>query len=235
MNILPINKAPAVIQAAFAEVQAVFPDLATVSYGDDMRWTYTLQSGEQPAFPEGLLNTTILEAGADALTSTPVTYTADNMNKTFENCTLLDTYTWVVKARPNVTEKDRQSQLGVHLEEVVEMLDQMTGNAAAVEAIMSARRALNNLAEMVKAQKADIKILNHELFLDSLCDQNVTGCGVAYTYGYDFVGAMTEVNRSNFSKFDADGKPIHNEHGKVMKGPNYSVAVLSPYLARPTS
>lgn len=155
------------------------------------------------------------------------------MNKTFEDCTLLDTFTWFVKARPNVTEKDQQSQLGVHLEEVAEMLDQLTGNPQAVAAIMDARRALNTLATMVKAQKADIKILDHELFLDSLCDQNVTGCGVAYTYSYDFVGAMTEVNRSNFSKFAEDGSPIHDENGKVMKGPNYSKAVLSPYIARP--
>lgn len=152
------------------------------------------------------------------------------MNKTFEDCTLLDTFTWFVKARPNPTDKDFQSQFGCHLEEVVEMLDQVSGNPAAVEAILSARRALNTLAEMVKAQKADIIVLNEVLFLDSMCDQTVTATGTSYTRGHDFVGAMTEVNRSNFSKFDADGKPIHNENGKVMKGENYSPAVLSPYV-----
>ena len=79
------------------------------------------------------------------------------MNKTFENCTLLDTHSWFAKARPNVTEQDRQSQLGVHLEEITEMLDQLTGNGAAIAAIVDARRALNNLATLVKAQKAAAK------------------------------------------------------------------------------
>lgn len=152
------------------------------------------------------------------------------MSKTFEDCTLLDTFTWFVKARPNPDNKSFQSQLGVHMEEFTEMLDQLTGNPAAVEAIMSARRAINTLAELVKGQKADIKVLDEVLFLDSLCDQVVTATGTSYTRGHDFVGAMTEVNRSNFSKFDDRGQPIHNENGKVMKGPNYSPAELTPYV-----
>lgn len=152
------------------------------------------------------------------------------MNKTFENCTLLDTKTWFEKARPECSEQDRQSQLGVHLEEVTEMLDQMTGNAAAVEAIMSARRTMNNLAVLVKEGKANIRILDQKEFLDSICDQIVTGVGVAHTRGYDIVGAMTAVNVSNFSKFDEAGNPIRNEHGKIMKGPNYHKVELSPYL-----
>lgn len=155
------------------------------------------------------------------------------MNTTFADCTLLDTFTWFVKARPNPDDKSFQSQLGVHYEEVVESLDQLTGNAAAVPVIMDARRALHKLAELIKAQKADIKVLDEVLFLDSLCDQVVTGTGTAYTRGYDFIAAMVEVNRSNFSKFDAQGNPIHNEHGKVMKGENYSPAELSPYIRKP--
>lgn len=152
------------------------------------------------------------------------------MNKTFENCTLLDTKTWFEKARPECSEQDRQSQLGVHLEEVVEMLDQLTGNKAAIPALMDARRSLHTLAEMVKAGKADIQIINHLEFLDSICDQNVTGVGVAHTQGYDIVGAMTAVNASNFSKFDEQGNPIRNEHGKIMKGPNYYKVELSGYI-----
>lgn len=155
------------------------------------------------------------------------------MNKSFENCTLLDTYTWFQKARPDVSDQDRQSQFGVHLEEVVESLDAITVNKAAMPVLLNARRALHALAEMIKAGQADYSVLDHELFLDSLCDQNVTGVGVAYTQRYDMVGAMTEVNRSNFSKFDEAGNPIRNEHGKIMKGSLYSKAVLSPYLPQP--
>lgn len=152
------------------------------------------------------------------------------MNKTFENCTLLDTKTWFEKARPECSEQDRQSQLGVHFEEVVEMLDQITVCKAAVPALMDARRALNNLAVLVKSGQAKVEIINHLEFLDSICDQNVTGVGVAHTQGYDIVGAMTAVNASNFSKFDEQGNPIRNEHGKIMKGPNYYKVELSPYI-----
>lgn len=63
------------VQAAFAEVQAVFPDLKSVTYGEDLRWRYLLESGEQPAFPKGLIDIHLLELAADSLKSVPVTYT----------------------------------------------------------------------------------------------------------------------------------------------------------------
>ena len=156
------------------------------------------------------------------------------MNRTFENCTLLDTYSWFQKARPDVSDQDRASQLGVHLEEVVEMLDALGGDGKALPALMGARRSLHDLAERVKSGEYVLRVLDHELFLDSICDQIVTGTGVAYTQGYDIVGAMTAVNVSNFSKFDDAGNPIRNEHGKIMKGPNYQKVVLSPYLPKLT-
>lgn len=146
------------------------------------------------------------------------------------NCTLLDTLTWFKKARPDVSDQDRASQLGVHLEEIVEMLDALGGDGKALPALLNARRNLHELAEGVKNGTYKLRVVEQELFLDSLCDQNVTGAGVAYTYGYDFRGAMEEVNRSNFSKFDGDGNPIRNEHGKIMKSTLYSPPDLKPYL-----
>ena len=38
--------------------------------------------------------------------------------------------------------------------------------------------------------------------------------------GMDIVGALDEVNRSNFSKF-VNGKPVFDENGKIKKGANY--------------
>lgn len=148
------------------------------------------------------------------------------------NCILLDTLTWFAKARPDITDQDRASQLGVHLEEVVEMLDYLGGQGKALPALLAARRHLHELAEKVKSGEYVLNVLNDELFLDSLCDQIVTATGVAHTHRFDIVGAMTEVNRSNFSKFDGDGNPIRNEHGKIMKGPLYSKADLLPYLPK---
>ena len=154
------------------------------------------------------------------------------MNAKSESTTLLDTYSWFQKARPDVSDQDRASQLGVHLEEVVEMLDALGGDGKALPALMGARRALHDLAERVKSGEYVLRVIDHDLFLDSLCDQIVTGTGVAYTQGYDVIGAMNEVNRSNFSKFDEAGNPIRNEHGKIMKGPLYSKADLLPYTGK---
>ena len=41
---------------------------------------------------------------------------------------------------------------------------------------------------------------------------------------------LTEVQDSNMSKLGSDGKPIYNEQGKVMKGPNYFKPNLKKYL-----
>ena len=65
--------------------------------------------------------------------------------------------------------------------------------------------------------------------MDALCDQLVTICGVGYMLGFDMLGALAEVNRSNFSKFE-NGKPVFNEQGKIVKGKHYSKPDLKPFL-----
>ena len=156
------------------------------------------------------------------------------MNTTFENCTLLDTKTWFEKAVPNPTLKNFSTQLGVHYEEVAESLEALKGNDAMVTMLLgAAAMAMAAVADMLKQNEHAIEVPegeNAELFLDALCDQIVTATGTGHMLGMDMVGAMTEVNRSNFSKFDEKGNPIFNENRKIMKGPNYSKPVLSPYL-----
>ena len=46
---------------------------------------------------------------------------------------------------------------------------------------------------------------------------------------FDLTGAFNEVHQSNLSKLGEDGKPIKNEIGKVMKGPNYKPPQLKQY------
>lgn len=148
--------------------------------------------------------------------------------------TLQKTKLWFETARPDPTMKDFNAQLGVHYEEVAESLEVLDGVDLRTNGLIAvAEEALKNLADHLKANSAEqlVSITSPVLFLDSLCDQVVTATGVAFTQGYDFVGAMDEVNRSNFSKFDADGNPIYNENRKVMKGENYSPAVLAPFLS----
>lgn len=50
--------------------------------------------------------------------------------------------------------------------------------------------------------------------------------------GYDFDGAFAEVHRSNMSKLGPDGKPIKRIDGKVLKGPDFSMPDLTPFLIR---
>ena len=57
--------------------------------------------------------------------------------------------------------------------------------------------------------------------VDSLTDILYVTYGAGHAFGIDLDKCFDEVQRSNMSKLGADGKPIYNEHGKVMKGPNY--------------
>ena len=58
---------------------------------------------------------------------------------------------------------------------------------------------------------------------DALGDQLYILCGTMLKHGFQhkMEEVFDEIQRSNMSKFGADGKPIHREDGKVMKGPNY--------------
>ena len=56
---------------------------------------------------------------------------------------------------------------------------------------------------------------------DALTDILYVTYGAGHAFGIDLDKCFDEVQRSNMSKLDGDGKPIYNEHGKVMKGPRY--------------
>ena len=54
--------------------------------------------------------------------------------------------------------------------------------------------------------------------------------GAGHSWGINLDKCFAEVQRSNMSKLGKDGKPIYNEHGKVMKGPNYSKPNLKQFF-----
>ena len=56
---------------------------------------------------------------------------------------------------------------------------------------------------------------------DALTDILYVTYGAGHSFGVDLDSCFNEVQQSNMSKLGDDGKPIYNEHGKVMKGPNY--------------
>ena len=62
---------------------------------------------------------------------------------------------------------------------------------------------------------------------DALTDILYVTYGAGHAFGIDLDKCFDEVQNSNMSKLDENGKPIYNEHGKVMKGPHYFKPDLS--------
>jgi len=83
------------------------------------------------------------------------------------------------------------------------------------------------LAELEEAiEKKDIKEV-----ADALTDILYVTYGAGHAFGIDLDKCFDEVQKSNMSKLADDGKPIYNDQGKVMKGPNYFKPNLSKFVA----
>ena len=65
---------------------------------------------------------------------------------------------------------------------------------------------------------------------DALTDILYVTYGAGHAFGIDLDKCFDEVQRSNMSKLGDDGKPIYNEHGKVMKGPKYFQPDLAKFV-----
>ena len=97
------------------------------------------------------------------------------------------------------------------------------------EKITSLRYDLINeeLSELKDAiEKKDIKEV-----ADALTDILYVTYGAGHAFGINLDKCFEEVQNSNMSKLGADGKPIYNEKGKVMKGPNYFEPNLEKFVA----
>ena len=78
--------------------------------------------------------------------------------------------------------------------------------------------------------KTAIKDNNILEVADALTDILYVTYGAGHSFGVDLDKCFDEVQKSNMSKLGDDGKPIYNEAGKVMKGPNYFKRNLSKVL-----
>ncbi len=65
---------------------------------------------------------------------------------------------------------------------------------------------------------------------DALTDILYVTYGAGHAFGIDLDGCFEEVQNSNMSKLDDNGKPIYNESGKVMKGPKYFKPNLTKFI-----
>ena len=82
------------------------------------------------------------------------------------------------------------------------------------------------LLELEEAiEKKDIKEV-----ADALTDILYVTYGAGHAFGINLDKCFQEVQNSNMSKLGKDGKPITNEHGKVLKGPNYFKPNLSKFV-----
>ena len=75
-----------------------------------------------------------------------------------------------------------------------------------------------------------MKSKNLKEIADALADILYVTYGAGYAYGINLDKCFKEVQRANMSKLGNDGKPIYNDKGKVMKGPNYLAPNLKQFV-----
>ena len=95
-----------------------------------------------------------------------------------------------------------------------------------------------------KINKLRVSLINEELeefkeaiknndlkeVADALTDILYVTYGAGHAFGIDLDKCFDEVQQSNMSKLGDDGKPIYNDKGKVMKGPNYFKPDLTKFV-----
>ena len=86
------------------------------------------------------------------------------------------------------------------------------------------KEELNELKDAI--DKKDLKEV-----ADALTDILYVTYGAGHAFGINLDKCFNEVQNSNMSKLGLDGRPIFNEKGKVMKGPNYFKPNLSKFVA----
>ena len=98
------------------------------------------------------------------------------------------------------------------------------------EKITSLRQDL--IKEELDELKAAIDTKDIKEVADALTDILYVTYGAGHAFGIDLDKCFEEVQNSNMSKLGSDGKPIYNDKGKVMKGPNYFKPDLTKFVAQ---
>ena len=89
---------------------------------------------------------------------------------------------------------------------------------------------VNLIEEELNELKEAIKNKDLKETIDALTDILYVTYGAGHAFGVNLDKCFSEVQKSNMSKLGEDGKPIFNENGKVMKGPNYFKPNLEKFL-----
>jgi hypothetical protein len=137
------------------------------------------------------------------------------------------------KVFPNPKSKNIHTQLGVHFEEIGEMVVALKGKDQQTQFLIDMiGQALKAGAIYFKEKDnvLDIKPEAKVEILDGICDQIVTASVFGYMLDMDVPGAFGEINRSNASKLDVNGEPIFDQNLKMIKGPNYFKPNLEKFI-----
>ena len=135
----------------------------------------------------------------------------------------LRTAHWLAACGKEQNEKDLSVQVGVHIEEMLEFIEQLDD---LLPAYRGAAAILVDLALDYKEDGKIVKFKDAEKALDALCDTEVTGNGVAYFAGWNKLLADQKVLAANDAKL-VDGKPVILAGGKIGKPDGWVPADLS--------
>jgi len=144
---------------------------------------------------------------------------------------------WHKDARPVVTDRDLTMAVAVHIEEFLEMLEQIqvsTNVSHPVDRFGLAMRlddaeaSLKCLYDLLRYGKnCNVQIEDREKLLDSLADQIVTAAGIGAAAGMNVPEAVSRVAYSNDTKRLADGSFARDNTGKITKPEHYAAPDLT--------
>ena len=110
----------------------------------------------------------------------------------------------------------------------------VTGQEVKIKSSFPSDKIVKLRYDLIKEEldefESAIKERNLKEVADALTDILYVTYGAGHAFGIDLDKCFDEVQRSNMSKLGNDGKPIYNESGKVMKGPNYFQPDLKKFI-----
>ena len=119
--------------------------------------------------------------------------------------------------------------------EKVKLFMQTYGQEVKSKAEFSDEKTNKLRIDLIKEELEELtKAMNEKDIIevaDALTDILYVTYGAGHAFGIDLDRCFEEVQNSNMSKLGNDGKPIYNDKGKVMKGPNYFKPNLSKFVS----
>ena len=118
--------------------------------------------------------------------------------------------------------------------EKVKKFMQTFGQEVKPKASFPSEKIIKLRYELIEEELSELKTAMEDKDIqeiaDALTDILYVAYGAGHAYGIDLDKCFEEVQNSNMSKLGEDNKPIYNENGKVMKGPNYFKPNLKKFL-----